>query len=241
MCNAFSCLVTRDRRVLRHPNPHVHSHESMLRYHKLREPTHEGWGNFVRVEVNPATKYVHVDEYSIPAWYADDRDSFETMILDAMAAWLPLQPYPGYYQHDYIDDTTQRLEMRTFTKNLLLCSPNEDTPAVVKWWPTGTVRSVSYAKDGQRHSPSPTKPAYLEWDSDGHCTAVKFYQMGYLVDPDTNTPAMRVWERAPLILEEVLFPYYSAYPQGGTVIQTADPLDYPVPLIPNTWETTNAH
>jgi hypothetical protein len=73
MCNFFSCIATRDGRLLFSEDD---SHEVIVNRANLRD-NDAHIQHFVRLEIVPPFDKVHVDEQSIPAWYASQRVGIE--------------------------------------------------------------------------------------------------------------------------------------------------------------------
>ena len=71
MCNFFSCIVTRDGRVL---FTELDSHETIISRAGLRD---NHMANFVRLEVLPPFTECTVDEREIPAWFEESAEEYK--------------------------------------------------------------------------------------------------------------------------------------------------------------------
>ena len=82
MCQFFSCLVTRDHRVLFCESV---SHEELIRRTGLDDTKDVFLRSWVRAEVNPAGTTgwgrVKVDETSVPSWWDEIEDSDRVLIV----------------------------------------------------------------------------------------------------------------------------------------------------------------
>ena len=186
MCNAFSCIVTKNHQILRHKNPRIHSHELQIKFNKLKELKHEVHAPFVRVEITPKdNKYntnpdswnIKVDETSIPSWYEDDKSTFEKLALDACKTWWK----------DHVDKNGCYTTEEEDSKGVLICQ--------------------SYYKNGQHHSPNNKTPAFQEWNSKGVLICHGYYKNGLCHSPDNKTPAMQSWNDKGVLTEQRYYKY----------------------------------
>ena len=81
MCQFFSCLVTRDHRVLFCEDD---SHEELIRRAGFDDTKDVFLRSWVRVEVKPENagwRHVMVDETSVPSWWEQVEDSDRVLIV----------------------------------------------------------------------------------------------------------------------------------------------------------------
>ena len=71
MCNFFSCLITRDGRIL---FTELDRHETIISRAGLRD---NYMANFVRLEVLPPFTECTVDEREIPAWFEENAEEYK--------------------------------------------------------------------------------------------------------------------------------------------------------------------
>jgi hypothetical protein len=100
MCRPFSCIITKNQTVYSHPDPLIHSHTEIMKYFNLKESNKDPrFNSFVKIEAYPKDNKsllttsiyewdIIVDEYVVPLWYEDDRESYEAIIRKESQSWL---------------------------------------------------------------------------------------------------------------------------------------------------------
>ena len=96
MCRAFSCIVTKGKKVLVCENPNKHSHEEIVKEHNLNDTVliNRDW---VRIEIVPMcndytsdvdTWKFQVDEwFTLPEWFELDEEVYEKKCREAAQKW----------------------------------------------------------------------------------------------------------------------------------------------------------
>ena len=213
MCNAFSCIATKNHQILRHKNPRIHSHELQIKFNKLKELKHEVHAPFVRVEITPENdKYntnpdswnIKVDEISIPSWYEDDESTFEKLALDSCKTWWKDHVDKNGCYITEEEDSNGVLTRQCYYKNGQLHSPDNKTPAWQTWYGKVLIEQCYY-KNGQLHSPDNKTPASQLWNSDGVLIEQFYYKDGQLHSPNKKTPAYQAWNDKGVLTEQCYY------------------------------------
>ncbi len=96
MCIAFSCIVTKGKKVLICENPNIHNHEDIIKEHNLRDVSliNRTW---LRIEVFPKnndytlnvdTWIFQVDEVNtLPEWFTLNKETYEKFCRKAAKTW----------------------------------------------------------------------------------------------------------------------------------------------------------
>jgi len=71
-----------------------------------------------------------------------------------------------------------------------LQDPDDGRPAVVSYYPDGTVRSEDHFRDDKRHDPADGRPAAVWYRQDGTVAREDHYRAGRAQDPDDGRPAV---------------------------------------------------
>jgi hypothetical protein len=188
MCVAFSCILKRNGDTLTNNNPHIHSHEAIIKLHGLQEsklgPDHTGW---VRIECTPPRKndlnyassvddwIITVDESTVPQWYSDDRDSYETKVRAAARKWqsgIMIDGQEGCYKLESWDNDTLISEW--------WCSDDkchrDGGPAVIDYNDDGSVAREEWFCNGKCHRDG--GPAVIDYNDDGSVAREEWFCNG---------------------------------------------------------------